>query len=119
MVRKKVVFRPWGFFEEFCENTECSVKLHHINAGQEFSLQKHKKRKEFWKIVSGKGIVVVGAKEHKFSPGKEFFIKKNALHKLKADSKTLLLEICYGFFDENDEIRIKDKYGRKSPKKSK
>ncbi len=118
MVLKKIVIkRPWGYFEEFCENVKCSVKLHHINAGQEFSLQKHQKREEFWRIISGKGQVTLGTKVHNFSKGKEFFIKKDTLHKLKAKSNTLMMEICFGYFDENDEVRIKDKYGRKSPEK--
>ena len=45
--------RPWGRFEKFHENQPCTVKLIYVNVNSRLSLQYHKERWEFWKIVKG------------------------------------------------------------------
>ena len=45
--------RPWGSFEKFHENEQCTVKLIYVNANSRLSLQYHSERWEFWKIVKG------------------------------------------------------------------
>jgi mannose-6-phosphate isomerase-like protein (cupin superfamily) len=116
MVKKKIVNRPWGFFQELCKNEKCSVKILVLNAKQSLSLQAHKKRDEFWKIILGSGEVSIGGEVFVAKADDEFYIKKNEKHRFKAKRKTKILEISFGLFDEDDEIRFEDKYGRKSPK---
>jgi mannose-6-phosphate isomerase-like protein (cupin superfamily) len=112
--KSKKVIKPWGYFEQFCLNKKCTVKILMVKKGAELSLQKHSKRNEFWKILSGKGKIVVGKVTKIASPGKEFFIQKRTLHTVVSNSKELkILEISFGKFDEKDIVRVKDKYGRK------
>jgi len=56
----KKVITPWGVFEQFCLNKKVTVKILTIKKNQEISLQKHSKRNEFWRIISGKGQIIIG-----------------------------------------------------------
>lgn len=105
--------RPWGRFERFCHNELCTVKLIFIEPGEELSLQKHNNRSEFWRVICGEGEITVGDEIKKAERGDEFFIEKNIAHKAKAGEKALeILEISFGNFDEEDEVRLNDKYNR-------
>src|SRR5918995_1595335 len=55
--------RPWGKFEKFHENENCTVKLIYVNANSRLSLQYHQHRSEFWKIVKGKAKIDIDKKE--------------------------------------------------------
>lgn len=126
--------RPWGGFEKFTEDQISTVKILTIRAGEELSFQKHHEREEFWRVLSGKGSVVVGDKtfpargrdemfsekdsskvksENIFSDsGDEFFVPVETNHTIKAIEEMQVLEISLGEFDEEDVVRISDKYNR-------
>jgi mannose-6-phosphate isomerase-like protein (cupin superfamily) len=109
----KEVKRPWGAFKQFVLNKKCTVKILEIKPRQELSLQKHKKREENWYFLNS-GIVQVGEKRKKVKEGEMINIGKNVPHKILAeDKKVTVLEISFGEFSENDEIRLEDKYHRK------
>ncbi len=113
MMKKYVVKRPWGGFERFTLNEKSSVKILTIKPKQEFSLQKHKKRKEFWIFLDNPAKVIVGNKTIRVKKGDKVIIKKGQEHRITAFSKTVhVLEISSGKFDEKDIVRLKDKYGR-------
>jgi mannose-1-phosphate guanylyltransferase len=77
------------------------------------SLQYHNKRKEFWKIVKGSGIVEVQDKKSTLCEGDNIVIPLGANHRIEAsDSGCTVLEISYGSFDEDDIVRIEDDYDR-------
>ncbi len=85
-----------------------------MNAGEAFSLQKHAKRTEFWKILSGSGTVTAGEKQHAAHAGDEFMIESGMLHRVEAGTEPVVfLEIALGEFDEADIVRLEDRYGRK------
>ena len=105
--------RPWGEFKEFIKNKKATVKILTIKPHEELSLQLHHNREEFWKILSGRPTIQIGKKKFKAKKGDEFFIEKETQHKIFSNDKiTEILEISFGEFDENDEIRIEDKYNR-------
>jgi mannose-6-phosphate isomerase-like protein (cupin superfamily) len=105
--------RPWGNFEQFCHNETATVKLINVELHAELSLQYHEHRSEFWKVLSGKPIIVIDDKAVGAKKGDEFFIPRLAQHQIKtSDSDATILEISFGDFDEDDIIRIKDKYNR-------
>jgi len=104
--------RPWGFFERFTLNQISSVKILTVKAGEEFSLQKHHNRAEFWRILSGKGSVVVGDDIFPAKKGDEFFVPIETNHRVTAQEEMEVLEISLGEFDEGDIVRISDKYNR-------
>lgn len=109
----KIVKRPWGTFKQFVLNRKCTVKIIEIKPRQKLSLQKHKKRKETWYFLTP-GIVQIGRKKKRIKKGEEIRIGKNVAHRLIAESKeVLVLEISFGNFREDDEIRMEDKYNRK------
>ncbi|MBU0760236.1 MAG: phosphomannose isomerase type II C-terminal cupin domain [Nanoarchaeota archaeon] len=112
-MKKQVVKRPWGWEDIFTLNEISSVKILNVKPRQKFSLQKHKDRKEFWKILDNPAKVTIGKKTFRAKCGDEFFIPKKTLHRVEALSKTVqVLEISFGKFDEKDIVRKEDDYGR-------
>lgn len=115
MVDKKGVKeeeRPWGQFKEFCKNEKCTVKILEVNSGEELSLQKHKNRREMWYFLT-EGKVQIDDNKFKVEEGEKVEIPKGVAHRIIGQkNKTKVLEVSFGNFDENDEIRLEDKYGR-------
>ncbi len=106
--------KPWGSFTRFTNNEPTTVKILHINKGEEFSLQYHTHREEFWKIIKGNPEIIIGDKvEHHPHEGDEFVIKPHVNHRISAPKDNVtVLEISKGQFDEDDIVRIEDKYNR-------
>lgn len=107
--------RPWGNFEQFCLNSPCTVKIINVNPGEELSLQYHKHRSEFWRVIQGEGVVIINEEELIANQGDEFIIPVESNHQIKTKNNPLqILEISFGNFDEKDIIRLEDKYQRKN-----
>ena len=114
-MNKKRVKRPWGEFRQFTLNEKRTVKVHTIKPNQLNSLQKHKKRDEFWHVLEGPAKIIIGKKTIRAKTGDEFMVKKGQLHRWGAYSKPAkILEITFGIHDEKDIIRVEDSYGRAS-----
>ena len=109
----KEVIRPWGNFKQFALNKECTVKLLTLKPNQELSLQSHKNRTENWYFLD-RGIAQIGDKKIRVKEGSYIKVKKNQKHRIKAlGNKLRIIEIAFGKFEEHDEKRFEDKYGRK------
>ncbi|MBU4480413.1 phosphomannose isomerase type II C-terminal cupin domain [Patescibacteria group bacterium] len=105
--------RPWGEFKEFTKNEKATVKIITVKAGEKISLQLHHNREEFWKVLSGNPTIQIGEEKTEAKTGDEFFVPKETKHRISAnDSSAEILEIAFGEFDENDEVRFDDDYGR-------
>lgn len=105
--------RPWGWFREFSKNENTTVKLIFVKGGESLSLQKHGKRSEFWRVVSGNPEITIGEKIISAAPGDEFEIPVGENHRIAAPAGDIeILEVARGEFDENDIVRLEDKYGR-------
>jgi mannose-6-phosphate isomerase-like protein (cupin superfamily) len=105
--------RQWGNFRQFNLNTPVTVKIVTIKPGEMLSLQSHTKRSEFWRIIRGGGIIEIGDDKYDIIEGDEHNIPVNAKHRAMAGLSGLtFLEIDTGNFEENDEVRYEDKYGR-------
>lgn len=105
--------RPWGRFEKFHENKSCTVKLIYVNANSRLSLQYHKKRSEFWKVIKGTAMVEIDEKAIVLGEGETITIPRQAKHRVLAvESDCIILEIAYGRFNENDIVRLEDDYKR-------
>jgi mannose-6-phosphate isomerase-like protein (cupin superfamily) len=105
--------RPWGSFEQFTLNEPTTVKILRVNPDQEFSLQKHHQRSEFWKVVAGSGTAFIGENEREVQVGDEIEIPVGTLHRLKGGPSGIsVLEIAFGDFKEDDIERVADDYGR-------
>ena len=113
-MKKYTEKRPWGSFEEFCKNDICTVKIITVNPNEELSLQYHNHRDEFWRILQGTAKIIIGDKIVDGKEGDEFFVTKGTKHRIAAGDKAVkVLEISFGKFDENDIVRLEDKYKRK------
>ena len=107
--------RPWG--KELWmmkEEKPSMVKVLSINPGQSLSLQYHHHRDEFWYVLSGSGTATIGDKIVVLRSGDSQFVPREIHHRLETtDSGMTILELAFGDFDENDNVRLEDKYGRK------
>jgi len=105
--------RPWGNFQQFSENIPSTVKIITVNANEKISLQFHRERDEFWRILSGKCIVTIGDDTFQAKKNDKFFIPREASHRIEALSLPVeILEISFGKFYEDDIVRIEDAYER-------
>ena len=105
--------RPWGEFRQFTSHEPVTVKTILVKEGESLSLQFHHARTEFWRILSGTPEVTVGDVVVKAKPGDEFTVPTETNHRIQAiGSDAELLEISRGIFEEDDIVRIEDKYGR-------
>ncbi|MES2436904.1 MAG: phosphomannose isomerase type II C-terminal cupin domain [Patescibacteria group bacterium] len=105
--------KPWGSFTQFTHNELSTVKTIFVKAGEQLSLQTHAKREEFWKVISGTPTLTIGEEHIEAQPGDEFTIPAGLQHRIATTQENaLILEISTGDFDENDIIRLEDKYGR-------
>jgi len=105
--------RPWGSFEKFVQNKLCTVKFLNIKKGGVLSLQSHKYRSEYWRVISGNPKVNIGNVNRVAKPGESFFVKKGQKHRLSAPKNNVkILEISFGKFNENDIKRFEDIYNR-------
>ena len=105
--------RPWGWFRDFITNKPCTVKILFVKKGEAFSLQKHLRRDEFWRVLKGEPEITLGDKIIEAKPGDEFEVPRKTIHRIYSpNTDSEILEISRGKFDENDIIRLEDKYGR-------
>jgi len=112
-MKKYTEKRPWGRFEKYVDNKSCTVKLLFINPGEKLSLQYHRKRDEFVKIIQGGARAIIGDKKIEARENDEFFIPRGTKHRVEAGKKLVkILEISFGKFEEKDEVRLEDKYNR-------
>jgi mannose-6-phosphate isomerase len=107
------VDKPWGNFREFTKNQPSTVKIITVKAGEQLSLQTHKNRSEFWKVLSGTPDITIGEVVTRANPGDEFQIEAEVKHRIGAPVGDIeMLEVATGDFDEEDIERLEDKYGR-------
>lgn len=108
--------RPWGFYKTTVLNDFFQSKVLHIFPKHKLSLQKHKRREEYWIVVHGQGIATIGESKIQIYPGSSLFIPKGCKHRLEntSDNEALIItEVQLGdFFGEEDIIRYEDEYGR-------
>ncbi len=104
--------KPWGFFEQFAMNEQCTVKILHVNPGASLSRQYHKSREELWVVLDEGMVVELGKKVIKPAKGERIFIPKGVTHRLSSKAGGRVLELSTGFFDESDIVRLEDRYGR-------
>jgi mannose-6-phosphate isomerase-like protein (cupin superfamily) len=89
------------------------VKIITVNPGEALSLQHHRNRDEFWHVLSGEGFITIGTERITAKAGDDHFVPRETAHRMEASSSPLvILEIAFGEFDENDIVRLEDRYGR-------
>lgn len=114
-IRENIVedARPWGGFRRYVHNEKCTVKIITMNPNQSLSKQVHRRRDELWVILDEHLRVELDDKVLDPKPGDEIIILRNTKHRLTSlGKKARVLEISFGHFDEEDNQRLDDLYGR-------
>jgi len=106
--------RPWGSFRVLLDEKGLKVKKITVNPKSRLSLQLHQHRCEWWKIISGVGMMQVGSKEWTVGRWDTVVIEKLQVHRItnETDTPIVFVEIQTGVCQEDDIIRIEDDYER-------
>ena len=105
--------KPWGGFIQYVLNQPVTVKILEIRAGEQVSYQYHHHRSELWIPLDEGACVNLDGTLQRPAPMEPVFIPQGAKHQLIGESKDYrILEIAFGHFDEEDIVRLSDKYGR-------
>ena len=113
MKKSEVTKKPWGEFRQFTLNQQSTIKTLSVNAGEILSLQTHKTREEYWYVLEGNPEITLDDNIFTTKPGDEIFVEQGQKHRIAAPTNNVvILEIAYGHFDEDDIIRLEDKYNR-------
>lgn len=113
MEKSKLVKKPWGEFRQFTLNQKTTVKTLSVNKGEILSLQTHTTREEYWYVLEGTPQITQGDHIFDAKTNQEIFIEKGQKHRIAAPyNNVVILEIAYGYFDEEDIVRLEDKYNR-------
>ncbi|KQC02183.1 phosphomannose isomerase type II C-terminal cupin domain [Pedobacter sp. Hv1] len=108
------VSRPWGSFDQYAYNEDCTVSLMTVLPGQRLSLQSHTGRAELWIVIDDGAIVQVGTDIKEYQAGDEVWIPVNQQHRLSNNSNKPIrvLEVAFGNWQQEDIQRFEDDYVR-------
>lgn len=109
------VYRPWGSYETLDEGPGFKVQRLNIKPHASLSLQMHNHRAEHWIVVRGRAKVTCDGREYYLTENQSTFIQQGARHRLENPdaAEVELVEVQTGdYLEEDDIIRLEDKYGR-------
>lgn len=105
--------RPWGRFQQCTTGVPVTVKTMTVDPGMRLSLQRHEHRGEMWQVLEGPVDVTVGDATWAAVQGEMVWIPAGTLHRLAAGQhRGVVLEVCFGHFDEADIERFDDDFAR-------
>lgn len=110
--------RPWGTFEvihEFeLDEVEVVVKKIVVQPGKRLSYQSHELRREHWYIVSGEGLVTLDDQPQDVAEGDSIDVEIGMKHRIEntGQYELIFIEVSSGKFDEFDNTRYEDDFGR-------
>jgi mannose-6-phosphate isomerase-like protein (cupin superfamily) len=107
--------KPWGHETIWARSDRYVGKILHINAGQELSVQYHKRKDETVHLLSGELSYRVQSdsgvlKDVHLKLGESFRITPGTIHQMVALTDCDVLEVSTPELD--DVVRVSDKYGR-------
>ncbi|MSP78829.1 MAG: cupin domain-containing protein [Dehalococcoidia bacterium] len=113
-----VEHRPWGFYQVLTHGKDYQVKLLVVMPGECTSLQTHAHRSEFWVVVQGMARITRGAETRMMGQNETVMIPNGMRHRIEVDpgaGEVQIIEVLTGsIIDENDIVRLQDRYGRVS-----
>jgi mannose-6-phosphate isomerase-like protein (cupin superfamily) len=108
--------RPWGRFSVVWSGPELTVKLLEVDPSQALSLQFHDKRSESWVLLEDAphARFVINGRSLTPIPEVRYDVGIRIAHRIVNDGPVVarILEIIQGEYDEQDIVRINDRYGR-------
>jgi mannose-6-phosphate isomerase len=111
----KRIEKPWGYELVYASTDRYSGKLLFIKAGEQLSLQFHKKKDETIYVHSGRVEFEIGdpgkpIDTEVVAPGRAFHLPAGTVHRIRALEDTVILEVSTPELD--DVVRLEDRYGR-------
>jgi mannose-6-phosphate isomerase len=111
----KRVEKPWGYELVYASTERYCGKIIFIRAGEELSLQFHKKKDETIYVQSGRVEFEIGdpgkpTDTEVVAPGRAFRLEPGTVHRIRALEDTVALEVSTA--EMNDVVRLEDRYGR-------
>lgn len=109
------VYRPWGKYDSIDAGDRYQVKRITVKPGEGLSLQMHHHRAEHWVVVAGTAKVTLGDEIRLLGENESIYIPLGVTHCLENPGKIPLdlIEVRSGaYLEEDDIIRLEDRYGR-------
>jgi mannose-6-phosphate isomerase len=111
----KRVEKPWGYELVYASTERYCGKIIFIRAGEELSLQFHRKKDETIYVQSGRVEFEIGdpgkpTDTEVVAPGRAFRLEPGTVHRMRALEDTVVLEVSTA--EMNDVVRLEDRYGR-------
>ncbi|APL60394.1 mannose-1-phosphate guanyltransferase [Escherichia coli] len=109
------VYRPWGKYDSIDAGKRYQVKRITVNPGEGLSVQMHHHRAEYWVVVAGTAKVTIDGYIKLLGENESVYIPLGATHCLENPGKIPLdlIEVRSGsYLEEDDIVRLQDRYGR-------
>jgi len=87
--------KPWGYFSVLWKGEGYLAKFVSVDPGKRLSLQFHRDRNEYWVIVEGSALVMLGVSDFNLNQGGTLVISRGVSHRIA-----------------NIGERVEDDYGR-------
>jgi mannose-6-phosphate isomerase len=113
MVKERVE-KPWGYEVRFARTDHYAGKVLFIRAGQQLSLQFHRRKDEAFLVHEGRLELVLGTEGEQrvvpMGPGESWHVPPGTVHRFRAVTDCLLFEVSTPELE--DVVRIEDDFGR-------
>jgi mannose-6-phosphate isomerase len=114
-VEVKRVDKPWGHELVFASTGQYCGKIIVVRAGEQLSLQFHRKKDETLYVQSGRAEFEIGdpggaLDVEVVGPGRAFHLIPGTVHRIRALEETVILEVSTP--ETQDVVRLEDRYGR-------
>lgn len=109
--------RPWGRYLTMHADSSGATKILQVNPHAAISLQRHRHRDEYWTpltLATGLLTFVIHGYNYVASEGIKYYIPAGVDHRIINDSNITctILEVIKGRYEEDDIVRLMDRYGR-------
>lgn len=107
--------RPWGRYDVLDLGEAHQVKRIFVLPGKRLSYQRHKRREEFWVIISGRALFTLDDHESHHGKGEVLHVPRGSKHRVActSDEPLVFIEVQHGdYFGEDDIERFDDDFGR-------
>jgi len=109
------VEKPWGYEIVYAVTDRYCGKVLFIRAGEELSLQFHRRKDEVIYVHAGRIELEIGdpggpVDQEVVGPGRAFHLAPGVVHRWRALEDTVVLETSTPELD--DVVRLEDRYGR-------
>lgn len=107
--------RPWGWYQVVYADDNYWTKILWVSPGQALSLQYHESRTEYWMPLDlGAKAIVNGCGTIDLLVGVQYTVSPRLLHRIYNPTQSVvrIVEVATGKPQEDDIVRVSDKYGR-------